>query len=149
MGLPTLVVTLAENQWPIADELSQRGLIRWLGNEDTVDQTAIAQALGKLLQQGLDKDYSLRCLALVDGKGVNRVCGALTVTAITPLRVRHAILNDEDPLLEWANDPTTRLNAFSPEPITAASHRIWFRSRLRNMDGCRIYIIETTDGVPL
>ena len=33
-GLPALAVTLAENQRPIAAELSERGLIRWLGHQD-------------------------------------------------------------------------------------------------------------------
>jgi len=149
LGLPTLVVTLAENQRPIADGLSQRGLIRWLGHQDAVDHTTIAQALGKLLQQGLDEDWSLRCIEAVDGEGIDRVCAALTVMATTPLRVRHAKLVDEALLLGWANDPTTRRNAFSPEPISAATHRIWFRNRLRALDGCRLYIVETTDGVAL
>lgn len=149
LGLPTLVVTLAENQRPIADGLSQRGLIRWLGHQDAVDQTTIAQALGKLLQQGLDEDWSLRCLAAVDGKGIDRVCAALTVTATTRLRVRHARLEDEAMLLKWANDPTTRGNAFSPESISAETHRNWFRACLRDLESCRLYLVETEESVPV
>jgi UDP-2,4-diacetamido-2,4,6-trideoxy-beta-L-altropyranose hydrolase len=149
LGLPTLVVTLAENQCPIADGLSQRRLIRWLGNQDAVDESAIAQALDKLVQRGLDNDWSLRCLAAVDGNGINRVRAALTVTEETPLQARHARLADEALFLEWANDPTTRRNAFSPEPISAATHRSWFRDHMRNLEGCHLYIVETTDGVPL
>ncbi len=149
LGLPTLVVTLAENQRPIADGLNQHGLICWLGHQDTVDESTIARALGKLLKQDLDEDWSLRCIKAVDGKGIDRACAALTVVATTPLRVRQARLGDEALLLGWANDPTTRRNAFFPEPISAATHRTWFRNRLRNLDGCRLYIIETTDGVPL
>jgi UDP-2,4-diacetamido-2,4,6-trideoxy-beta-L-altropyranose hydrolase len=149
LGLPTLVVTLAENQCPIADGLSQLGLIRWLGHQDAVDGATIAQELDKLIQRGLDADWSLRCLAAVDGNGISRVRTALTVREDTPLQARHARLTDEALLLEWANDPTTRRNAFSHEPIPAATHRCWFRDRLRNLDGSRLYIIETTDGVPL
>lgn len=73
LGLPALVVTLAKNQHPIADELSQRGLIRWLGQQGAVDEWAITQVLDKLLQHGLDGDWSRRCLAAVDGKGASRV----------------------------------------------------------------------------
>jgi UDP-2,4-diacetamido-2,4,6-trideoxy-beta-L-altropyranose hydrolase len=149
LGLPTLVVTLAENQRPIANGLSQHGLIRWLGHQDAVDEPTIAEALGKLIQQGLDEDWALRCLKAVDGHGVNRVCAALTVTASSPLRVRHARLQDEALLLTWANDPITRSNAFSPDVIPAETHRRWFRSRLREMERCRLYIVETNDGVPL
>jgi UDP-2,4-diacetamido-2,4,6-trideoxy-beta-L-altropyranose hydrolase len=74
LGLPTLVVTLADNQRPIADELSQRDLIRWLGHLYTVEQTTIAQVLGELIQQGLDESWSQRCLAVIDGNGAKRVC---------------------------------------------------------------------------
>ncbi len=149
LGLPALVVTLEANQRPIDEGLRQRGLVRWLGHQDEVEQSSIAQALSKVLQEGLDEDWALRCLAAVDGKGANRVCAALTVTATTLLRVRDARLEDEDLLLAWANDPITRRNGFSPEPIPADAHRIWFRSRMRNPDGCRLYIVETTEGVAL
>jgi UDP-2,4-diacetamido-2,4,6-trideoxy-beta-L-altropyranose hydrolase len=149
LGLPTLVVTLADNQRSIADGLSQRGLIHWLGHQDKVDESVLSQALGRLIQQGLNEDWSLSCRAAVDGKGVNRVCASLTVREDTPLQVRHARLTDEALLLEWVNDPIARRNAFSPEPISAETHRNWFRSRLRNLDGCCLYVVETTDGVPL
>lgn len=149
MGLPALVVTLADNQLAVADELSQRGLILWLGHHNEVNEQAIAQALGKLLQQGLEEDWSLRCRATVDGHGANRVCAALTITVNTPLQVRYARLDDEALLLSWANDLTTRSNSFSPAPIPEASHRDWFRTRLRNQAGCRLYIVETIEGIAL
>lgn len=149
LGLPTLVVTLAHNQRHIADELSQRGLIRLLGHQDEVDDGALVKALYELIARGLDQEWSQRCLAIVDGGGANRVCAVLTVTAKTPLRVRHAKLEDEALLLEWANDPATRRNAFSSESIVAETHQIWFHNRLRNPAACRLYIVETIDGIAL
>lgn len=149
LGLPTLVVTLAENQRPVAAELEAHGLIRWLGHYGGVDESTIAKALSGLMQQGLDEEWSLRCLSAVDGNGVNRVCAALTLRETTPLRVRYAKLDDEALLLEWANDPITRRNAFSSETISEETHRYWFRSRLREIVGCRLYIVETHDGVAL
>jgi RimJ/RimL family protein N-acetyltransferase len=77
------------------------------------------------------------------------VCAALTVTAATPLRVRHARLEDEALLLDWANDPTTRRNAFFSELISAETHRNWFRARLRDPECCRLYVLETEDRVPV
>lgn len=149
MGLPALVVTLAENQRPIAQALNRHGLIRWLGHWDTVDEPSIALELGKLVQQGVDEDWSVRCFATVDGLGASRVSAALIVNAATPLRARHATLADEKLLLEWANDPVTRHNAFSTEQIDPVSHCRWLRSRLRNLDGCRLYIIETVTGIAI
>lgn len=149
LGLPSLVVTLSENQRPIADELNRRGLVRWLGHHDEVDEPTIEHALDDLIRHGLDEAWSLSCRAVVDGKGGNRVCAVLTVTADTPLYIRHAQLMDEALLLEWANDVTTRRNSFSMEPISAATHRGWFRSRLRDIDHYRLYIVEAAEGVAL
>lgn len=149
VGLPALVVTLADNQRPIAAALNERGLIRWLGHKDSVDKSDIAQALDELVSQGLSKDWSQRCLAVLDGKGVLRVTAVLTVTSVTPLRARPASPNDEALLLTWANDPIVRANSLSPEPILERDHQTWFIERMRNVEGCRIYIVETMDGVPI
>ena len=81
LGLPTLVVTLAQNQRPIAEELHARGLVNWLGYQDEVDTPAIARELGKLFSRGLDGEWSRRCLGAVDGRGVERVCKMLAVTS--------------------------------------------------------------------
>ena len=149
LGLPALVVTMAENQRPIADELSERHLIRPLGDHTVVDEKAIADALRTVIHEGLDVEWSRRCLAAVDGKGLSRVCAAMTVTASTPLLARHARLEDEALLLKWANDPNTRRNAFSQQPITAESHRNWLRGRLRDSGACQLYLVETESGVPV
>lgn len=149
LGLPALVVTLADNQRAIADGLSQRDLVNWLGQHDEVNELVIARALGKLLGQGLHEDWSRRCLALVDGKGVDRVCAVLITTATTPLRVRYAKLADEAQLLAWNNDYATPRNDAIGGVIPATAGRIGFRDDLRNLDGCWLYIAETIDGEAL
>ena len=50
LGLPALVITLAENQLPIAQELHNRGLIKWLGHKDDVDSVQVANQLGESLK---------------------------------------------------------------------------------------------------
>ena len=149
LGLPTLVVTLAENQRSIADGLSQRGLIRWLGHGHEVSESTITRALGQVIDEGLDRTWSLRCLEAVDANGVNRVCAALTITATTSMHVRPARPDDEALSLEWANDPMSRWVRRSPKRITASTHRTWFYNRLQDVDNCCLYIVETTDGVVL
>jgi UDP-2,4-diacetamido-2,4,6-trideoxy-beta-L-altropyranose hydrolase len=149
LGLPALVVTLAENQRAIAERLHRQGLVRWLGHKDKVTENGIRCALAELIEQGIDEKWSLRCHSTVDGKGVERVGAVLTINAETPLRVRHARLSDEALLLAWANDPQTRQNSFSPDPISAETHLQWFHSRLRDINGCRLYIVETEKGIPI
>jgi len=149
LKLPALVVTLAENQQAIAAELNSMGLIRLLGHRDEVDESAISEALSEVLQLGWTVPTKSWGFPTVDGKGVDRVCAVLTVTVTTPLRVRHATLDDEALLLDWANEPTTRRNAFSSRPISAETHQSWFRARLRDQESCRLYIVETEAGVPV
>jgi RimJ/RimL family protein N-acetyltransferase len=52
-------------------------------------------------------------------------------------------------LLDWANDPLTRRNAFSSDPITPQSHREWFRARLGRPQSCQIFVVQTEAGVPI
>jgi UDP-2,4-diacetamido-2,4,6-trideoxy-beta-L-altropyranose hydrolase len=149
LGLPTLVVTVADNQRPVAEELSRRGLVHWLGDADLVDQSRMQSALEDVLDAGLSVTWSEKCLEIVDGRGAARACAVLLAEPGMSLSVRHAALQDEAMLLDWANDRATRENAFNPKPIPAQEHREWFRARLRQPDCCAFYIVETTSGIPL
>lgn len=149
LGLPALVVTIAENQKAIAKELDRQGLIRWLGHKDEIDAAALAEALAGILDTGLAPEWSERCRRLVDGRGVERVAGFLTLGPQTTLKARRARLDDEAMILRWANDPVTRRNAFNPARIDAATHHAWFRQKLRDIENCRLYVIETDAGLPI
>ena len=46
--------------------------------------------------------------------------------------LRHAIESDENILLDWQRDPSTRLYARDPSLPSAHSHRAWFLKRLRD-----------------
>lgn|SRR3990167_1304778 len=80
LALPSIVVTTAHNQRPIAEMLEQLGLVRWLGDKDQVTVQAILKELKNILYAGLDVQWSAHCHALVDGKGVERICGNLMLS---------------------------------------------------------------------
>lgn len=77
LGLPALVVTLAENQRPIADGLHRQGLVRWLGHKDEVTEQSLRRALTELIEEGIDEEWSLRCRSTVDGKGITSITNCL------------------------------------------------------------------------
>lgn len=78
LGLPSLVVTIAENQEPIAEEPDRRGLVRWLGDESLVTKSTIAEELSNLISdRGWRQHCSSQCLALLDGRGTARVADIL------------------------------------------------------------------------
>lgn len=148
LGLPALVITLAENQRPLAEGLVQAGLIRWLGHTDTTTEQTIADALGELLRDGLEESWSRNCLDAVDGQGLQRVCTAMLLEADAPLQARPARADDERQLLVWANDPVTRRNAHATDPISAPNHHRWFTGRLASAT-CRMFIIEAGNGIAI
>lgn len=149
LGLPSLVVTLADNQRPIAAELHRRGLVRWLGHVGEVGEAALAAALKQALGQELPEQWSRDCLALLDGRGVDRVAAVLTASSAMRLRLRPALPSDEAMLLRWTNDPIVRKESFTTGPIDSETHRQWFNRRLRDIEGCRIYIAETESNIPV
>ena len=67
----------------------------------------------------------------------------------TKLNIRFVTKEDEPLLLDWANDPLVRKNAFNIEMISASVHRQWFYSRLNDKKNCKFYIAENEEGVPV
>lgn len=149
LGLPAIVVTAAENQRPIADSLNNNGLVRWVGDHQSVTIETLSQAIFKELDGCSLHAWSTACSDIVDGKGADRVASVLNLSPSMPLKIRTAELADELLVLDWANDPLVRRNSFIKSQIQPNSHRQWFYSRLQNSVGCKLYIIETQAGVPI
>jgi UDP-2,4-diacetamido-2,4,6-trideoxy-beta-L-altropyranose hydrolase len=149
LGLPSLVVTLAENQKPITAELDRQGLIRWLGHKDDVSEHGLARSLAAIVDKGLTPAWSQQCQQLADGRGTERVRSLLLLSPETPLRARFARLDDEALILQWANDPLVRENAFTTGTIDPNTHHAWFHHRLHDLENCRLYVVETEEGLPV
>lgn len=74
MGVPSLLVVLAENQRPIARSLAEAGAAVNLGEAESLSVERIAEELGRLLASPRQcQDMSTRARALVDGLGAVRV----------------------------------------------------------------------------
>lgn len=73
LGLPTMVITMADNQIPIALELEARNLIHLLGNINSINVEVFAQEITKIIKTPDLNHWSKTCLATVDGKGTTRV----------------------------------------------------------------------------
>lgn len=149
LGLPTLIITLADNQRPIAEELDRTGMAQWLGHKDNINAVQLSRTLQTVLDNDVPPECSQRCYALVDGRGVERVASFLLLDAQTTFETRLARLDDEQILLQWANDPLVRKNAFHPDAIDPVTHRKWLCKRLDDQENCRLYIVEIENEFPI
>ena len=128
MGLPSLVLVLADNQRDVAARLEEQGVSVNLGPPSALTARPIAVSTEALL-----KDEARRATmsslgrSLVDGDGAARVVTRLRAAQLT---LRRAEPRDCRLIWEWANDPTVRAAAFSSEPITWESHQSWFAAKL-------------------
>jgi len=148
LGLPAIVITLADNQRQIAKELHKRKVIYWLGHYDNIKINLISKKIEKLINQNL-KNWSNRCKSITDGFGTQRVTSILKLNSRTKLKARVARIEDSKLILTWANDPLVRLNAFNSKIINNKTHNEWFNFRLNNSKKCVILIIETLEKIPI
>ena len=148
LGLPSIVITMADHQKPIAKELHKQKLINWIGHYNLITNKEIHQALNKHIDQNF-KTWSNTCKDITDGKGAEKVASILTLNSKTKLKTRFATLEDKELFFRWANDPLVRANAFNSERISKKTHDKWFSYRLNNPKECIIIVLETMQQVAI
>lgn len=78
LGLATISVAFADNQYAIAKQLDRVGASIFLGNHHSVSQTKIEDAMSELiLDRDRVKSMSSTAYSIVDGNGTKRVCEIL------------------------------------------------------------------------
>lgn len=82
LGLPSIVISIADNQRPACEALGVDGLIQYLGNVDQVSSEVIReQVTGLLGKPERLRELSDNGMKLVDGKGVNRILHEITLAS--------------------------------------------------------------------
>lgn len=89
MGLPSIVLSLADNQVANSEALEACGLIQYLGNAYSIDIIKIEKAILKQIAAPSNLVKFLnKCRALVDGKGVSRISQFINPTSFNDLSSR-------------------------------------------------------------
>ncbi len=154
LGLPSLLVCVAENQKELIQDLEHAGAVRSLGQSVAVSGNSIATAIQNLVvhPKALMKMAEISA-QLVDGLGVNRVAEAIlnlkaNVTSTTRgsseadvTSLRRAKIQDLMQYFNWTNEEETRKNSFQTNPIDLETHTQWFQARLKDSE-CAMYILE-------
>lgn len=148
IGAPTVACAVAPNQMATLPRLQAAGAVRWARGERLA--VALATEVRDLLEDATGRQaLSEAAGRLVDGRGASRVAAVMALLARRPLRLRRAVADDEALLLEWANDPVVRANAFHPQRIEPQAHGHWFHARLKRPADCMMLIAEAANGEPV
>lgn len=145
MGLPSLVVTIADNQEKIADALQEKALALTLGRYDKIDASAFGEGLRRLIEEdGFREQTGEKAAALFKQDGVSSMIREVRKSLFSEFEVVEASYADSDDLLELANDAMVRKNSFSQERIAAQGHQKWLQGVLA--DPSRLLLKVTSKG---
>jgi UDP-2,4-diacetamido-2,4,6-trideoxy-beta-L-altropyranose hydrolase len=148
MGLPSLVISIAENQVPSCQALALDGVIFYLGDANQVEVKDIRFAISNMIDRSQSfLDLAIKNQTLVDGQGANRVVETLLPSSAANLTLRTAKITDALTYFAWANDPSVRLNANNSDLINFETHLHWFNEKLNNKN-CFLYVLEA-DNLPV
>ena len=77
LGLPSIAVTLAENQQDVADALAAASLALFAGPAAEASERAFETMIGAVIRDKGLSEWSRRCLEVCDGRGTERVVDML------------------------------------------------------------------------
>ena len=147
MGLPNIILVLAENQWANSESLGAAGISINLGWHNEIDEPGLTKALSMLISNPmLRKEMSAKAQQLVDGTGTSHLLSLFDKLsrpyhATDDIRVRRGSIQDGELLWKWANDQSVRANAFHADTITLKEHLRWYQNKLNSPDTL-IWILE-------
>jgi UDP-2,4-diacetamido-2,4,6-trideoxy-beta-L-altropyranose hydrolase len=146
LGLPTLLVTLSENQVPVAQVLHETRVSQNLGSFESVSIDHIQKNFLELMHsRKLREEFSRNGRRLVDGFGPERVIMEMTDSVL-----RFQPITEDDCMMvyAWVTDPEVRKNSFSNHDISLEEHKRWFYERLSD-SSCEYNIIINRDDIPV
>ena len=150
LGLPTIVITQADNQLQNAASLMRGGAAEVLGASDAVSVTDIMEAIGRMLAEPDYRHRMVDCAAVMcDGLGARRFAQVMFPECArdgAPVMLRPATLADMDILFDWQTHPDTRRYFRRTQAPSRCTHENWLGAKLADPD-CVFGILEH-NGTP-
>jgi UDP-2,4-diacetamido-2,4,6-trideoxy-beta-L-altropyranose hydrolase len=148
LGVPSIIVSIAENQVPTCEKLGREGFVRYLGPQSEVTNESVAGAVREFLKTPSELSaVSFNSQIVVDGKGCMRVAEVMCPTSEDVLKVRLATKHDCIDYFNWANDSQVRENSLDSADIEWTGHQKWFTEKI-NSQSTEMYVLEAS-GLPV
>ena len=145
VGLPSIVISIAENQEEICIDLQKLKLIDYLGKAHDVKDEDIRSALLKIISdRKYLREHSLKIQSFVDGLGAKRLAEYLLPAKKESYKIREACMKDMLTFFRWTNEPEVRKNSLNSDNIKLESHIDWYKEKLKSKYSF-LYILESND----
>ena len=132
LGVPALVITLADNQRGVARIMAESGAGLDCGWHHALQPDQLAGAIAALCRNRRQRQAMHAAgRALVDGEGADRVAERMLCF---PFAFRPAEADDCRQIFAWANDPVIRSASFHRGAIGRQEHEAWFARTLADPD---------------
>ena len=146
MGVPFLILVLAENQRDIAQRLEDAGAAIDIGWANKRNISELSEDLeGLLYNADQRRKMSSRANKLVDGQGTSRVSSLMAWLSTggggRELTMREASLEDCWQIWFLSNDRKVRESSFNTEPIVFEDHILWYKEKLASSDTA-FYVLD-------
>jgi UDP-2,4-diacetamido-2,4,6-trideoxy-beta-L-altropyranose hydrolase len=122
LGLPTLALSLADNQRIVLERAARRGLLVAPAGLAAEPQAVAMHLRALIANPSLRHHVSGNAMAAVDARGAFRVASFMQYAGI---RVRPARADDSEALLAWRNQPAIRSASRDTGEISRADHEAW------------------------
>lgn len=129
LGVPSLTLCLAGNQRELLVDGSRHGFA-YVPDETPISEPSLSLHIRALLaNSGLRHHLSRAGMALVDGKGAQRVAGVLARGSVS---IRLANADDCAAIHAWRNDAAIRSVSRDTNEVPFEDHQRWFDDVLRS-----------------
>jgi UDP-2,4-diacetamido-2,4,6-trideoxy-beta-L-altropyranose hydrolase len=145
MGVPAILHPLAANQIPNVVDLTSKGIVKCLPDQQILDSENNRNAVTHLLRSKKERTSLHRKMKnMVDGHGSHRL--VFVMGDKKSFMLRAADQSDCAQIWRWANDPIVRSSSFHSDHISWSTHKRWYASKTRDPN-CFIFIMESSNGI--
>ena len=148
VGVPSVVITTADNQLPSIKQLHKNGVVLWVGHFNEVSDRDICLTIERTIQDlGKIKKRILKEKKMISNEGKRALASFLNIKSdSSSLNLREATLDDCFLYWKWVNDKNTRANSFNSSKISIKKHESWYQEQLNRADA--ILLVATSSLGP-
>ena len=149
LGLPAILVVIADNQKLISEQLEKAGACINLGWHADMQAEDVADALESLSKCSAHiSKMSQSTSAICDGLGTSRAVEAVNAFSMPrKIILRLATIDDVGLLLAWRNDPQMRAASHNTRKVQEYEHADWLKATLEDED--RLLLIAEISDNPI